>query len=29
LWAVYPVMVAFTILLAWNGIRGFKRRVIA
>jgi len=29
LFAIYPVMVAFTLLLAWNGIRGFKKRVIA
>jgi ABC-2 type transport system permease protein len=29
LWAIYPVMIAFTAFLAWNGIRGFKKRVIA
>jgi ABC-2 type transport system permease protein len=29
LWAIYPVMVAFTLLLAWNGVRGFKKSVIA
>jgi ABC-2 type transport system permease protein len=29
LWAIYPVMIAFTLLLAWNGVRGFKKSVIA
>ena len=29
LFAIYPVMIAFTAFLAWNGIRGFKKRVIA
>jgi ABC-2 type transport system permease protein len=29
LFAIYPVMIGFTLLLAWNGIRGFKKRVIA
>ena len=27
--AIYPVMVAFTALLTWKGISGFKKRVIA
>jgi len=27
--AIYPVMVAFTALLSWKGISGFKKRVIA
>lgn len=29
LWAVYPVMVAFTAVFVWRGIEGFKRRVLA
>lgn len=29
LWAIYPAMIALTTFLAWNGIRGFKKRVIA
>ena len=29
LFAIYPAMVALTAFLAWNGIRGFKKRVIA
>ena len=29
LWVVYPVMIAFTLLLAWNGVRGFTKSVIA
>lgn len=27
--AIYPVMIAFTALLSWKGISGFKKRVIA
>ncbi|MGZ4683178.1 MAG: ABC transporter permease [Acidimicrobiales bacterium] len=27
--AIYPVMIAFTALLTWKGISGFKKRVIA
>jgi ABC-2 type transport system permease protein len=27
--AIYPVMIGFTALLTWNGISGFKKRVIA
>ena len=27
--AIYPAMIALTVFLAWNGIRGFKKRVIA
>ena len=27
--AVYPVMIGFTALFTWQGIRGFTRRVIA
>ena len=27
--AVYPVMIGFTVLFTWQGIRGFTRRVIA
>jgi ABC-2 type transport system permease protein len=27
--AIYPVMIAFTALLSWKGIAGFKKRVIA
>ena len=27
--AIYPVMTAFTVLLTWKGISGFKKRVIA
>ena len=27
--AIYPVMLAFTLLLSWNGINGFKKRVVA
>ena len=27
--AIYPVMTAFTLLLTWKGIAGFKKRVIA
>jgi len=29
LWAIYPVMVGFTVLLSWTGVAGFKKRVIA
>jgi ABC-2 type transport system permease protein len=29
LWAIYPVVIGFTVLLAATGIRGFKKRVIA
>jgi ABC-2 type transport system permease protein len=29
LWAIYPVVVGFIVLLSWIGIRGFKKRVIA
>ena len=27
--AIYPVMIGFTVVLSWNGISGFKKRVIA
>lgn len=27
--AIYPVMLGFTALLAWNGVRGFVKRVVA
>jgi ABC-2 type transport system permease protein len=29
LWAIYPVMISFVVLLSWRGIAGFKKRVIA
>ena len=29
LWAIYPVIIGFTAVLTWQGIAGFKRRVIA
>lgn len=29
LWAIYPVMFAFTALFLWRGIEGFKKRVLA
>jgi len=29
LFAIYPVMILFTLLLSWNGINGFKKRVVA
>jgi ABC-2 type transport system permease protein len=29
LWAIYPVMIGFSIFLSWTGITGFKKRVIA
>jgi ABC-2 type transport system permease protein len=29
LWAVYPVMVGFSILFTWLGVAGFKRRVVS
>jgi len=29
LFAIYPVMLLFTLLLSWNGINGFKKRVVA
>jgi ABC-2 type transport system permease protein len=29
LFAIYPVMIGFTVLLTWKGIAGFKKRVIA
>jgi len=29
LWAVYPVMLGFSVLFTWLGIRGFKKRVLS
>jgi ABC-2 type transport system permease protein len=29
LWAVYPALIGFTALLTWQGIVGFKRRVLS
>lgn len=29
LWAVYPVLIAFTALFTWQGMRGFMKRVLA
>ncbi|MFN8019516.1 MAG: ABC transporter permease [Acidimicrobiales bacterium] len=29
LWAIYPVLTAFTALFLWRGIEGFKKRVLA
>jgi ABC-2 type transport system permease protein len=29
LWAVYPVLIGFTTLFTWYGIRGFKKRVLS
>ncbi len=29
LWAVYPVMIAFSALFTWLGIAGFKKRVLS
>ncbi len=29
LWAVYPVMAAFTVLFGWLGVSGFRRRVLS
>jgi hypothetical protein len=29
LWAVYPALVGYTLLLGFLGIRGFKRRVLS
>ena len=29
LFAIYPVMIGFVVLLTWRGIAGFKKRVIA
>lgn len=29
LWAIYPVLLAFTALFTWQGIRGFMKRVLA
>jgi len=29
LWAVYLVMIGFTVLFTWQGIRGFTRRVVS
>ncbi len=28
LWAIYPVMIGFTVLFTWMGVRNFERRVI-
>jgi ABC-2 type transport system permease protein len=28
LWAVYPVMIGFSVVFTWIGIRGFRRRVV-
>lgn len=29
LWAIYPVLIGFSVLFTWLGIRGFKRRVLS
>ena len=29
LWVIYPVLVAFSVLFTWLGIRNFKRRVLS
>ena len=29
LWAIYPVMIGFSVLFTWLGISGFKRRVLS
>ena len=29
LWVVYPVLVGFSVLFTWQGINGFKRRVVS
>jgi len=29
LWVVYPVLVAFSVLFTWQGIKGFTRRVVS
>jgi ABC-2 type transport system permease protein len=29
LYVVYPVLLAFTAFFVWNGVRGFKKRVIS
>ncbi len=29
LYVVYPVLVGFTVFFVWNGVRGFKKRVIS
>lgn len=29
LYVVYPVLLAFTSFFVWNGVRGFKKRVIS
>jgi ABC-2 type transport system permease protein len=29
LWVIYPVMIAFSALFTWQGIKGFKRRVVS
>jgi ABC-2 type transport system permease protein len=28
LWAIYPVMIGFSVVFTWFGIRGFRRRVV-
>lgn len=29
LWAIYPVLIGFSVLFTWLGVRGFKRRVLS